>query len=197
MKKERTKLTYNLWQCTAFMLKNAWHTRKSVITVCILIAALGTRKSVAEMLVAPMILRQVESAVSLSALLGTIGLFTAILVLCSGLKDYLTVGAMFLRIDVRIEIIRQLNVKSGNTSYPNRLDTRFLEMEEKAYDACSANDRPAENCWKTWSLVLTNVFGFCVYLFFVSDLNPLLLVIVVLTTVAGWLVNRRVQRWGV
>ncbi|MCD8323705.1 MAG: ABC transporter ATP-binding protein/permease [Clostridiales bacterium] len=196
MKQERTKPTYNLWQCTAFMLKNAWHTRKSAIIGCILIAVLGTGKSVAEMLVAPMILRQVESAASLSALLGTIGLFTAILVLCSGIKDYLAVGAMFPRMDVRIEIIRQLNVKSGNTSYPNRLNTRFLETEEKSYDACSSNSSPTENIWKVWALVLTNVFGFCVYLFFVSDLNPLLLVIVILTTIVGWLVNRRVQQWG-
>lgn len=150
------------------MLKNAWHTRKSAIIGCILIAVLGTGKSVAEMLVAPMILRQVESAASLSALLGTIGLFTAILVLCSGIKDYLAVGAMFPRMDVRIEIIRQLNVKSGNTSYPNRLNTRFLETEEKSYDACSSNSSPTENIWKVWALVLTNVFGFCVYLFFLS-----------------------------
>ncbi|MCD8217994.1 MAG: ABC transporter ATP-binding protein/permease, partial [Clostridiales bacterium] len=163
---------------------------------CILIAALGTGKSVAEMLVAPMILKQVESAVSLSALLGTIALFTAILVLCSGIKDYLTVGAMFPRMDVRIEIIRQLNIKSGTTSYPNRLNTRFLEIEEKSYDACGSNSSPTENIWKVWTLVLTNVFGFCVYLFFVSNLNPLLLVIVILTTVVSWLVNRRVQRWG-
>lgn len=45
-----SKPRYNLWQNTAFMLREAWHTRKSVIFLCVTLAAAMAGQSVAELL---------------------------------------------------------------------------------------------------------------------------------------------------
>ena len=73
MRMETTsKPRYNLWQNTAFMLREAWHTRKSVIFLCVALAVATAGQSVAELLIAPVILRKVEQAAALPELLGAI-----------------------------------------------------------------------------------------------------------------------------
>ena len=67
-----SKPRYNLWQNTAFMLREAWHTRKSVIFLCVTLAAATAGQSVAELLIAPVILQKVEQAAALPELLGAI-----------------------------------------------------------------------------------------------------------------------------
>ena len=73
MRMETTsKPRYNLWQNTAFMLREAWRTRKSVIFLCVALAAATAGQSVTELLIAPAILRRVEQAAALPELLAAI-----------------------------------------------------------------------------------------------------------------------------
>ena len=61
---------YNLWQNSAFMLKTAWGTFQSVPFLCLALAAAAAGKTVAELLLAPVILGKIERGESLAALLG-------------------------------------------------------------------------------------------------------------------------------
>lgn len=190
-----SKPRYNLWQNTAFMLREAWHTRKSVIFLCVALAAATAGQSVAELLIAPVILQKVEQAAALPELLGAILCLGGALALLAALKSYLSANAMFGRIDVRVALIRKINRKVAGTSYPNILDTAFLRMEKKAGDVCGNNDEASEHIWATWTDILANGFSFAVYLTVLTGLHPLLLAVVVGTTAAGYLVNKRVSQW--
>ena len=190
-----SKPRYNLWQNTAFMLREAWHTRKSVIFLCVALAAATAGQSVAELLIAPVILQKVEQAAALPELLGAILCLGGALALLAALKSYLSANAMFGRIDVRVALIRKINRKVAGTSYPNILDTAFLRMEKKAGDVCDNNDEASEHIWATWTDILANGLSFAVYLTVLTGLHPLLLAVVVATTAAGYLVNKRVSQW--
>lgn len=65
-----SKPRYNLWQNTAFMLREAWHTRKSVIFLCVALAVATAGQSVAELLIAPVILQKVEQAAGIAGATG-------------------------------------------------------------------------------------------------------------------------------
>ena len=82
-----SKPRYNLWQNTAFMLREAWHTRKSVIFLCVALAAATAGQSVAELLIAPVILQKVEQAAALPELLGAILCLGGALALLAELGD--------------------------------------------------------------------------------------------------------------
>lgn len=190
-----SKPRYNLWQNTAFMLREAWQTHKSVIFLCVALAAATAGQSVAELLIAPVILQKVEQAAALPELLGAILCLGGALALLAALKSYLSANAMFGRIDVRVALIRKINRKVAGTSYPNILDTAFLRMEKKAGDVCGGNDEASEHIWATWTDILANGFSFAVYLTVLTGLHPLLLAVVVGTTAAGYLVTKRVSQW--
>lgn len=195
-KKQSQKSQYNMWQNTIFMLKNAWHVCKSVIFICVVLAAVTAGKTIAEMLIAPAILEKVETTAPLTELLAVIAEFGIILVILAGLKEYLERNTMFGRIAVRSFLVRKVGSKNADTSYPNTLDTDFINFENKASHACSGNAQATEVIWKTWTLILTNIAGFVVYLLLLSSLNPLLICLVVVTTMIGYFVSKRINGWG-
>ena len=98
--------------------------------------------------------------------------------------------------EVRSEIIRQIGSKLARTSYVNLLDTKFISFRSKAYQTCSANSQAAEAIWDVWVMILTNTMGFLVYLLLLSELNPFLFVVIIITTMTGFFSSNRLNEWG-
>lgn len=193
--KNKTRSTYNMWQMSAYMFSNGWRLYKSIIFLCVLLAAVMTAQTVTELLIAPVILDQVETAASPGALVGTILLFTVLLFGVNGLRAYIEENTMFGRTALRIELLKRLGTKMGTTSYPNLLDTEFIRMSVKAGSTCDSNSSPAEHLWTTWVNILANVLSFIIYLLLLSGLNPLLAGVVIVTTTAGYLIDKRINDW--
>ncbi len=193
---EKKKSPYNMWQNTGYMLTQAWRNYPSVIFLCIALAVVTAAQTVTELLIAPMVLQKVETAAPLEELLLAIGGFSLALLVLSGLKQYLDTNTMYGRVGVRISIVRQIGIKMARTSYPNLKEDRFNDLEGKSFDACSGNQDSVEYIWTTWTVILTNILGFIAYLAVLSGLHPLLLCVIIATTVAGYLVNKRINEWG-
>ena len=196
MKETKQKPAYSVWQNVRFMVGQAWHSRKSVLWLCLASAGLALALNLAQLLIAPMVLARVEQHAPLAQLLGTIGGFALALILLNGLQGYVKQNTMFSRVDVRMNIISAINNKACTTSYPNTRDPAILRLFEKAKKACATNAHPAEHIWETLTQLLLNLAGFGVYLALVSGLNPLLVLVVTLTTAAGFFVSRRINEWG-
>lgn len=185
-----------MWQNTGFMIGRAWCTYKSVIFLCIPLAFATAGTTVTELLIAPAILKRVETAAPLFELVRTIAVFGTVLLVLMGLRGYIDTNTLFGRVSVRMSIIRLLGDKVAGTSYPNLLDTGFIRSEEKAFAACSSNRKATEDIWTTWTEILTNVIGFLVYLLLLSGLSPLLVCIMAALAAAGYFVNKRIGEWG-
>lgn len=193
--KPKEKPKYNVWQNVCFMVHTAWCSRKSVLFMCLVIAALQVGQSLVELFVAPQILAQVEQGAQIPALLATIGIFTAGLFLLKAAHSYAVENRMPAQIDVRQVIINALTRKTCTTSYPNTRDPEVLKLHEQALQATNSNSQPSEHVWQTLTQILANVLGFGIYLFLLSSLNPFLLVVVIVTTVVGFFVTRYLNEW--
>ena len=190
------KPKYNLWQNSWYMVKLAWRYSKSVLAICIILAAATAGETVVQLLIAPGILQKLELRASLPQLLGAIAIFTGALILFAAAKEYFDLNKLFGRVTVRIKLIEAIAEKMAQTSYENLLDTAFLQRKERASSACGDNQSPAENIWLTWTNILANLLGFAVYLALLSSLSPLLILVVIATTAAGYFVSRKVNQFG-
>ena len=76
--KKKEKPLYNLWQNTAWMMGNAWKTRKSVLFLCVAVAAGAVALSLTELFVTPAVLQKVETAAPFPELLGCHRFCTAV-----------------------------------------------------------------------------------------------------------------------
>ena len=193
--KKKDKPKYNVLQNVWWMCKLAWKNRKRVLLFCILAAFLEVLFNLTQLYIAPEVLSRVEQKVPIGELLGTIGVFTAALFLTQGFSTYIGENTMFPRVDVRSAIVGELSQKCNTTSYPNTLDEKFIKLRDKAHDACESNSKATEHIWETLTNLLTNIGGLAVYLGILSRIDGWLLLVIVITCVAGFFVSRYADNW--
>lgn len=191
----KTKPKYNIIQNVSWMVGLAWRTRKRVLLFVLLEAALGVCVQVVQLFFGPTILGLVEQQVTISHLLGAIGLFTAALFFTKAGEDYIGTNNGYARIDVREEIISKVVEKTCTTSYPNTLSTDFIKLREKANRATEGNREATEHIWPTLMFLLKNVAGFVLYVTILTRLNLLLLMLIVATCGVNFFVARYVNNW--
>lgn len=192
---EKEKPRYNTIQMIIWMVKIAWRSRKRVLLFCVLTAALEVMLNLTRLYIAPVVLARVEQKSPLWMLLTTIVLFTAALFLINGCKAYVIENTMYARVDVRSDIIGMISKKSSMTSYPNTLKPDFIKIREKVYLSCNGNWEAADHVWQTLTMLLKNIGGLIVYLSILSDVDVVLLIVVIVTCMGGFLVSRYTDNW--
>lgn len=192
--KERPK--YNFLQNSAFMIHVAWNTSKSVSVLCVISALLFVATNLTELFITPMILEKIEASVPLGELLSTIIGFAAVLLVLNALTAYVSQNTLFGRVEVRTELLRQATYKVATTSFPNTEDTVLLKKQDKAAMALSGNQQATEAIWDTLTKLLQHIVGFFVYLAFMSYMNPLLIVVILTTTIVGYFIDKYIYGWG-
>ncbi|MCR4758615.1 MAG: ABC transporter ATP-binding protein/permease [Butyrivibrio sp.] len=192
---EKEKPKYNTLQNVWWMLQVAWKAGKRAILFCILTATLEVTYNLVQLYIAPRVLLRIEQKAPISMLLLTIGLFTAALFVVQGLKSYVGYNTLFPRVDVRSAIISKVTLKSNITSYSNTLSEDFQKKRDKAYQATNDNEEATEEIWETLTSLLTNVGGLIVYLLILSKIDAVLLLVIIATCFAGFLVSRYTNNW--
>lgn len=195
MKPKNQKPKYSLAQNVVWMVKLAWKVRKRVLLFCVLAALVEVLYNLAQLYIAPEILRLVDQRASLGELLLAILFFTAALFLTLGVKGYFEACVDYPRIDVRSAIIGMVAKKANTTSFPNTLDADYIKLREKAHSNCDNNRSATEYIWQSLSNLMMNVGGFLVYLTILSNLDFMLLLVVIATCLAGFFVSRRTSDW--
>ncbi len=193
--KRKEKPKYNLFQCIGFMLRCTRGKWRDVPILAVGLGLLATVQSLTELYLAPEILRLVEQRAPLGTLLGAIGLFTLALVVISALRKFGQERRITGEIDVRMEIMLKINRKKCVTAFPNARNPEIGKLEKAAQIATQGNDEPAEHIWRTLSEVVTNLSGFVLYLLLLSNLDPILMAAVFLTSLVGFFLSLRASRW--
>ncbi len=198
MKKKKTeKPKYHMGQNVWYMVKTAWEEKeKKVIFLSCLIALSAVALNLLQLFVVPSILSAVENRVSFAQLVTTILLFVAGLMFFSGLSAYLDLNVIFGRVTVRSALLYRISMKQIKTSYPNLNDDRFQNLGDKAKRSTMGNDEAAEAVWNTVTSLATNLIGFAVYVAMLGRIQPLLLGIILLTTITSYLISNRLNEYG-
>ena len=195
MKQDKKK--YPMWASIRYMLSMAWQHGRGVLAMCIILAFLQVGLNLAQLLVAPEILKRVEQVAPLGELMGTIGLFTVMIFLLAALIQYIQGFVIYSRVHVRTKIIREINRKSFLTSYSNCDDLVMKKLMGAASNETGSNRESTEYIWTTLTELLVNLAGFVIYLAMLSDVSGILIVVTILTCILSFLSNRRVLQWEI
>lgn len=193
--KNKEKPKYNAVQNVAWMIKTAWNSQKLALLFCVLTAALEVLLNLTQLYIAPEILHCVEQNSPVKTLMLTIGVFTAALFLIKGVEEYIQQNTLFARVDVRSSIISMVARKCNTTSYANTLNNQFTRLREKALKATENNSEATEHIWETLTMLLKNIGGMVAYLFILSQVDFVLLLVVIATCFAGFFVSGYTAGW--
>lgn len=183
-------------QCIRYMLSLGWKYQKIVFLYVIGGAIVEVGLNTVRLCIAPQILAKVEQAAPLHSLIQTIVLFALSLFLLSTFREYVKDSGICNRLVLRQKIVIDMTRKYCETSYPNTEQEKFRQLFEGAAVATSSNSDGTEHIWITLSELLQNILGFAVYLFLIANLNAVLSIVVILTSVASYFISKKINEWG-
>ncbi|MBR6574186.1 MAG: ABC transporter ATP-binding protein [Clostridia bacterium] len=195
MSDKKTKPKYNMWQNTGYMVNLAWKNQKQVIFINVVIALLAVALSLAELYLPPVILQQVERAASLKTLATTILLFTAGLAAISGLQYYFCMVVDNANYGMRKQVLQLVQKKMLSMSFPLTENPRILALQAKAYEYCDSRHRMPQALWGALGRLIHHTLAFLIYLFLLTNLHPVLVVVVIVTTVISYAVTNHLNKW--
>ena len=77
----------------------------------------------------------------------------------------------------------------------NTLKEEFVGLRESAHHQVEGNSVATEYIWKVLGNFLKNIGGFIIYLFIISGLDPILMLVVVATCFVSFFVSRSISTW--
>ena len=193
---QKKKPRYNMWQNSGYMIGLAWGSYKSVVLLCIAEVVAAIALNLTKLLVTPSLLAAVETHVPMTELLTTIIGFTGLLILFQVAERYVTSNQIYGRIDLRCLLIQKILAKSQSTAYSNFQSDDFQNLMNKANSTTAGNDRATEAIWTTLTGLLKSVVGFIIYLLLLSNLDFLLILLILATTVIGYFVGKKLSGYG-
>lgn len=192
----KEKPQYNILQNLGYLLKTCWRVSKGLLWTILAMTILQLLTNMTELYIAPMILQKVERSVLLGEVLLTIGGFTLALVIFVGARSYLTETKAIFATRFFHHFFQANAMKSAATSYANTMDTTFLEKREQSgHDMAGNSDNTPPLVMLTQATeLITACAGFLLYLLVLTGLHPVLMGLVIITTVAGFLVSLYVNK---
>ena len=189
--KMKTKPKYNMFQNAWFMIKLAWQIKeKKVVILCVLLAVVFVANNLLNLYFAPTVLSIIENAGGVTQMLQTVIFFTIAIMLSKSAQTYISENVLFGRVTVRFKILSMINEKDATTSYRNLFDEKYKNLSKKARETTYGDRSATQSIWNSMSTILLNVLGFITYVSMLSYMNPVLLGIILVTTIAGFFINR-------
>lgn len=200
LKKEKEKSKkpkYSMWQCSAYMIALAWREKeKKVLLLCLLQVFLAVMSNLVNLYVSPSILSVVEQRASMTELLTTVLMFVTLIMFCSAATSYVNSNTLYGRVTVRLALISAINKKACTTSYSNLSDEKFIKLGAKCAEVTSSNHQATEAVWGTLTSLVQNCIGFVIYLFLLVSVDIWLMLVILLTSLIGYFVNKKLTGYG-
>jgi len=196
-KKEKApKPKYKMPACLGFMIKLAVQHEPMIICGGLIMTALAVLQNLVNLFISPMVLRAVEQKVSVMELVGTILLMTGLMIIISCVNTYIGGVDYYRKITLRGVVGALINDKCATTSYCNAENEDFRKLKQKAGNCTNNNSAAAESIWGTMFGLLRNIAGFIIYILLLTNIEPILLLIMLATTIPGYYLNKYIGGWG-
>ena len=186
----------SMWQNSWYMIMAAVSSKnKMVLLICGVLAVLFVANNLLGLFIAPRILEAVEAGVSIRELMLTILVFSGGLVVVNSLITYLDECKQTGRLVIRFNFIGQINDKIAKTSYPNTENQDVRKLHEQARERVNGNHQAVQDIWSTFENIAKNLLGFAVYLVLLLGVALWVPVLVLATTIIGFLIDRYLNGW--
>ena len=192
----KQKPAHDIGENIAYMILLAWRQRRSVIWLALAMSGAAILLSLTQLFIVPSILGAVEAKASIAELAVIILLFTGALILLSATGAYLSSCSQFGRIEIRLIIGSMIQNKALTMSYPDIEDQNVRKKMDKASMLVTSNTAATEAVWATLMNLLQNAVEFVVYLSLLTTLNPLMIIVVLITTIVSFSVSNYLGGWG-
>ncbi|MCR5329622.1 MAG: ABC transporter ATP-binding protein/permease [Lachnospiraceae bacterium] len=120
---------------------------------------------------------------------------TVILAVFSGLQKYLSQLIYWNKFKMNAYFLRMVVRKGLKTDYRNQENEHFRKLQNESFESCNGNFSHYAMIFDTGVQFFSNLLGFATFMGILISLSPWIIVFIIGTTLIGYLLNLRVNKW--
>ena len=186
---------YTALRNLAYCIRATREEYPKLLVFCLLIILVNCLVPVITMFLPKVVIDAVTDGRPLRRVLSVTGAMAAALAVLSGLRQYLDKLIYWNRFKMNAYFLRLITRKGLTTDYRNQEDEHFRALQNESFASCNGNFSYYAQTYDAIVLLFSNLLGFLAFAGILFTLSPLLILFLCLTTLAGFLLNRRITRW--
>jgi len=195
MNKKREKPKYNMGQNSVWLLAMSWRRDKRLIlwfgSQAIMTVAIAT----VGIFLPAVVVGHITGGADFAQLAATIGIFAGTLIILHSSQSFVSQRKHVTATTARCFLNKKMLIKAISVDYANLEIQEYTDAHNKALDQVNSNNCSTEQIYYNFENILANVLGFIVFLALLAVVNPLIMVITVVTALLGAGVREWVNRW--
>ena len=191
---ERDK-KYTVLQNLAYCLRATRQGYPKLLVFCLLIILVSCIVPVITVFLPKIVIDGITAGMRPGKLLAVTAALTGTLAVLGGVQKYLKQLLYWNKFKMNAWFLRLITRKGLTTDYRNQENEHFRTLQNESFASCNGNFSYHTQTYDTIVLFFSNLLGFLAFAGILFTLNPLLIVFLCVTTLASFLLNRRISKW--
>lgn len=192
MSEKRYSAASNMLYC---LVSTAEHL-PALLLWCVLLVGANALIPILTTYLPKMVIDVIESGGGARALITVAASLSLAIALLAGIKKFTEKYISFIKYRMNTYYNRKVAHKGMTTDYQNQEDERFRRFQSESFTACNGHGSPLTEVYDSGISLASGVVGLTVYFGILVSLNPLLILLIIITTSIKFLLNTRVVRWA-
>ncbi|MBD5459809.1 MAG: ABC transporter ATP-binding protein [Lachnospiraceae bacterium] len=167
----------------------------SLLLWCGAVIALKVALAVMATYLPKVVIEKFTAGSSFSKLAAAVLLFMGSIALMSGGENFFGKYISFQRLRMNTFYMKRVAVKGLTTDYCNQENEKFRKLQSEAFECCGNNGSPLTSIYDMLMNFLVSLLGLTVYSGLLIGLHPGIILLLVVTTAAGYFLNKTIIRW--
>ena len=186
---------YSLFDNLCFMARQTTKSHPHLLLLCAFTVIVNTVIPVITTFLPKVVIESITMEKGVKATLLVTIVWTAILALCLGGKQFFEKLVFFHKLRMNTHYTELVARKGMTADYCNQETERFRKLQAESVASCDGNFSPVTQVYDIGNALCTSMLGFFLYFGILLQLNVGLVLFLVLITVVSYLLNKRVTRW--
>jgi len=195
---KKTKMknpSYTVLENMNFIIRNIWRWDKQLLLLCAFRIPALVLLPLSAIYLPKLVIDKLTAKANPEELIVVIGGFTLIILIVNVLERYFEAKIRWRATSYRFKYINMLNIKVMDTDFENIDNPEGQIKLQKASNNVNTNSAGTEAIIKSLVQILANCFGFILYGGIISLLNPLVVILLIVTTAINYLMLRYVRNY--
>ncbi|MBP5607857.1 MAG: ABC transporter ATP-binding protein, partial [Lachnospiraceae bacterium] len=186
---------YNIFKNLGYCLAAAWQVYP---WLCVFAAGMIVANCVVPLITAylpKVLIDEITGGAELKHVLVLTGIMTLSLALAGTVQKYLERLIYWHKFKLNAFFLRKVTKKGLTTDYKNQEDEHFRKLQHESFASCNGNFSYFNQIMDASVLFFSNLLGFAAFFGILAALDPLIIVFLSGTTLIGFFLNRRINKW--
>lgn len=148
-----------------------------------------------EMYIPKIVISEITGGESWQSLIAVVLAVTLLLAFLSGFSKFCEKCVYHKKILMGSFYIHKVSHKSLTTDYANRETESFRTLQQESYQMCQSNETILRNVYYIWIAFFAGILGFVFYSTILSQLNLVVLLFLIATTIASYFISLPATKW--